>query len=75
MPHLLCLSDLIPHNSLLFLNEPVTILADGMSYSLFDLGLDIADVLASGCWQIVFIAGYFITLHIVLHLSTKSSTL
>jgi hypothetical protein len=49
MPYTFYFASLLPHNSVLFLNEPVTILADGMSYSLFDLGLNIADVLVSDC--------------------------
>jgi hypothetical protein len=56
-----CFSSLLPQNSLLFLNEPATILTGGMSYNLFNLGLNIADVLVSGCWQIIYIPGYFIT--------------
>lgn len=42
---MLCFSILCQHISLLFLNEMVTICADGLSYNLFDPGLDITNFL------------------------------
>jgi hypothetical protein len=43
IPKILRLSTLLHHNSLLFLNETKTILPDGISYRLFDLGLGITN--------------------------------
>jgi hypothetical protein len=39
--HILCFSTLLAHIILLFLKETITTLSDGVSYSLFDLGLDL----------------------------------
>jgi len=49
---MLCFSTLCQHISLLFLNEMVTICANGLSYNLFDSGLDITNSLESGHQQI-----------------------
>jgi hypothetical protein len=43
IPKILLLFTLLHRKSLLFFNETITILADGISYSLFDLGLGVTN--------------------------------